>query len=301
MLSADEPGLDCYEDALVPIQTSESEPQTIIFVHLPKCGGTTLNRLIEWEYSPTRVFSIDPSFFRWSYRRVLRLSQRRLARMRAFQGHMPFGLHRILPQKATYLTVLREPVDRGISEYYYALSRVVHPEHRTIKRLSLDEYVQLTPYANVQTKLLAGQDPGYDFLSGECDEIIFNRAKRNLAEHFSLVGLTERFEETLALARILFGWKIDNYSSFNVTKGRPSKAEIPSEIQRVIEERYGYDVQLYEYAVKLFERSVEPFADRIRKDADQIKALRHPSMRRSYLFRGASAGRKIVSRLHSYI
>jgi len=27
----------------------------IIFVHLPKCGGTTLNRLIEWEYSPTRV------------------------------------------------------------------------------------------------------------------------------------------------------------------------------------------------------------------------------------------------------
>ena len=133
-------------------------PDTIIFVHLPKCGGTTLNRLVEWEYLPTQVFSIDPSFFRWSYRRLLRWSPERLARMKVFQGHMPFGLHQRLPQAATYLTILRDPVDRGISEYYYALSRIVHPEHRAMKRLGLDEYIRLTPYANVQTKLIAGQD-----------------------------------------------------------------------------------------------------------------------------------------------
>jgi hypothetical protein len=279
----------------------EDGRQAIIFVHLPKCGGTTLNRLIEWEYSPTRVFSIDPSFFRWSYRRVLHLSPRRLRRMEAFQGHMPFGLHRVLPQKATYLTVLRDPVDRGISEYYYALSRVVHPQHRTIKRLSLDEYIQLTPYANVQTKLLAGQDSGYDFLAGDCNEETLDLAKENLTEHFSLVGLTERFEETLALAKALFGWKIENYSSFNITKGRPKKDEVPSEIRNLIGERYRYDTELYQYATKLFDCSIARCGDSISKEAAGIRNLKTLSNGRLYYFRGASAVRKVVSRLHSYI
>jgi Galactose-3-O-sulfotransferase len=277
------------------------KPETIIFIHLPKCGGTTLNRLIEWEYSPTQVFSIDPSFFRWSYRKLLTCSKRRLARMKAFQGHMPFGLHRILPQTATYLTVLREPVDRGISEYYYALSRVVHPEHRSMRRLSLHQYIQATPYTNVQTKLLAGEDSGYNFLSGDCTDETLQMAKRNLDEHFSVVGLTERFEETLALAKIRFGWKIDNYSSFNVTRERPKKEEVPRQVQSIIEERYRYDVELYRYALTFFERSIASYGDRIKKEADEIKSLKRLSMGKLYYFHGASAVRKVISRLHSYV
>jgi hypothetical protein len=279
------------------VETSD----TVIFVHLPKCGGTTLNRLIEWEYSPTRVFSIDPSFFRWSYRRLLRWPPERLARMKVFQGHMPYGLHSHLPQKATYMTILRDPVDRGISEYYYALSRIVHPEHRAMKRLGLDDYIRLTPYANVQTKLIAGQDSGYDFLSGECDHDTLARAKENLTEHFSVVGLTDRFDETLALTKVLFGWQIENYGSFNVTKGRPKKDQVPSEIRNVIAERYQYDMELYEYATVLFEKSIAHHHDRIRAAVKTIAAVKSMSASRSCYFHASSAARKVISRIHSYI
>ena len=37
----------------------------------------------------------------------------RLRKTRMFKGHMLFGLHEILPQPSTYITVLRDPVDRG--------------------------------------------------------------------------------------------------------------------------------------------------------------------------------------------
>ena len=275
--------------------------EAIIFVHLPKCGGTTLNRLIEWEYSPTRVFAIDPSFFRWSYRRLLRVAPERLARMKVFQGHMPFGLHRMLPQKATYLTVLRDPIDRGLSEYYYALSRVVHPEHRAMKRMSLDRYIQLTPYANVQTKLLAGQDSGYDFLSGECTDDTLALAKQNLAAHFSIVGLTERFEETLALAKIRFRWRVQHYSSFNVTRHRLQKHEVPREIHDLIAERYKYDVELYRHAVGLFDQSISRHGDEVQKEVQHIRHLKKVSAARRCYFHCASAARKMVSRLHSYV
>jgi hypothetical protein len=280
---------------------AEMTADTIIFVHLPKCGGTTLNRLIEWEYSPAKIFSIDPSFYKWSYRRLLGTSAARLAHMKIIQGHMPFGIHRLLPQSATYMTVLRDPVDRGISEYYYALSRVVHPDHRMMKRLSLDEYIELTPHTNVQTKLLAGQYSGYDFFAGNCDERTLERAKENLSNYFMLVGLTENFDETLALAKILFGWQIRKYANFNMTRGRPSKRSIPVEICNVIAERYAYDVRLYQYAVELFNHNVAKHSVRVDEEIRTIKTAKALTKAESCYFRVASLARKTISRFHSYV
>ena len=278
---------------------SAGTDKSIIFVHLPKCGGTTLNRLIEWEYPLGRVYSIDPSFFRWSYRKLLRLRPARLSRVKVFQGHMPFGLHTILPQPATYITVLRDPIDRGISEYYYALSRVVHPQHRMMKRLSLEQYIQMTPYANVQTKLLAGQDSGYDFLAGDCTRETLELAKRNLSSHFSLVGLTERFDETLALAKILFGWRIQQYTHFNVTRGRPEKEKVPDEMRVVIAERYNFDIELYEYAKVLFSEAVLQRSEQVARELRGIREATPPEGPAAWYFRGASAARKALGRVQS--
>jgi hypothetical protein len=221
--------------------------------------------------------------------------------MLVFQGHMPFGLHTRLPQPATYLTVLRDPIDRGISEYYYALSRVVHPDHRKMKELTIEEYIQATPHANVQTKLIAGQDPGYDFFAGECTSATLATAKENLLTHFSLVGLTERFEETLALAKAIFGWQVKNYASFNVTKGRPRKDDVPEDIRQAIAERYQYDVALYAFAQELFEQNLQKHADQVRTQMAEIERARGAANGAGYYFRTASAARKMVSRLHSYI
>jgi len=40
--------------------------EALIFLHVPKSAGTTLNRLIEWEYPLFEMYSVDPVFFRWS-------------------------------------------------------------------------------------------------------------------------------------------------------------------------------------------------------------------------------------------
>ena len=211
----------------------------IIFVHLPKCGGTTLYRLVEWEYSPLNVFFVDGRFYRWSYNRLIRSRKDKLVGMQVFQGHMPFGLHKLLKAPDTYMTMLREPVDRVISEYYYRIQRREHPiEDRWMKTLSLEEYIRTTPQHNIQTKLLAGQQSGYDFLAGECSADTLSIAKENLAQRFSLVGLTERFEESLALAKLAFGWKIDHVADFNITGNRPAKSSVPPSIRDLVTDYY---------------------------------------------------------------
>src|ERR1041385_6430600 len=97
----------------------DGEAEAVIFLHVPKTAGTTLNRLIEWEYPLFEMYSVDPVLFRWSASHLWRLPQRRLKRTRMFKGHMLFGLHEILPQPATYITVLRYPIERVISAFYF--------------------------------------------------------------------------------------------------------------------------------------------------------------------------------------
>src|SRR5690242_7431356 len=96
--------------------------EAVIFLHIPKAAGSTLNRLIEFEYPLFEMYSIDPVFYRWSGTHLHRLSKRRLGKIRVFKGHMLFGLHAILPQPATYITVLREPVERVLSSFYFMRS-----------------------------------------------------------------------------------------------------------------------------------------------------------------------------------
>jgi hypothetical protein len=46
-----------------PLAASKSpkeQREALIFRHVPKTAGTTLNRIIEWQCSPFAIFTMDP-------------------------------------------------------------------------------------------------------------------------------------------------------------------------------------------------------------------------------------------------
>jgi hypothetical protein len=273
--------------------------RALIFLHLPKCGGTTLNRIIEWEYNPLRIFSIDPILYLWSYHKLNRWPASRLVKLQVLKGHMPFGIHRRLPQPFTYITFLRDPVERVISAYYFARNYLLHPKHRWISKLTLEEYVRLSPNHNVQTKYLSGREFVGDYHAGDCTEEMLAMARENLLRHFSLVGLTERFDEGLALLKIIFGWQISKYAKFNVTKTRLKKISLPASTVELIKERNQYDVALYDFGVPIFNETRARYGDEVQKQIDLISQARELSKLESLYYFGASAVRKAVSRVHS--
>jgi hypothetical protein len=274
--------------------------EAVIFLHVPKTAGTTLNRLIEWEYPLFEIYSIDPVFFRWSASHLWQLPARRLKRMRMFKGHMLFGLHKVLPQRATYITVLREPIDRVISAFYFMRSYMLHPAYWQFRRenWTLEDFVRRLPRENAQSKILAGGE-----FNSPCTEEIFEQAKENLFRHFSVVGLSERFEESLALMKLRFGWKLQRYSSFNVTRARPKKRDLPQTTLDLIVEKNSFDVALYECAAKLFEDAVKKNATEVSHIARELEAARARTQDplSSALFSIRAAGRKAISRAYSSI
>src|SRR5437660_10851235 len=223
------------------------------------------------------MYTVDPVVFRRSRERLWRLPRRRLKRFRVFKGHMKFGLHEVLPQPATYVTVLRDPIDRMISAFYFMYTYKLHPNYWKFRRegWTLEDFVKRWPKANLQTKMIAGTD--YD---APCTAEILRKAKENL-HYFSVVGLTERFEETLALMKLRFGWKLQSYSSFNVTRTRPKKRDLPQSTLDLIAERNRFDIELYECAAKRFQEAIDKKAAEVSETVCELEAARIQDPRRA--------------------
>jgi len=138
--------------------------------------------------------------------RFNQLPAERHARVRLFYSeHMEFGLHECLSRPVSYFTLLREPVARVLSHYDFAAER------RMTENMSLREQIAAHVEANLQTRLLAGPPDQIASLSpGERLE----HAKRNLRA-CAVVGLTERFDETMLLLKKVYGWRMPFYEHRN--------------------------------------------------------------------------------------
>src|SRR5437763_11491180 len=231
--------------------------EALIFLHIPKTAGTTLNRIIEWQYSPFEIFTMDPYRIRATPERLKTLPEGRRRRLRVLRGHMFYGLHQCLPQGATYMTMLRDPVARVMSAYYFILRRPLNPLHRKVKkeRLSIEDCIRLFPQRhNLQCRLIAGVKDA----SSTGDGRLLDMAKEHLAKSFSVVGICERFEESLMLIAKTFGWEVPFYENRKVSKNR---SRVDQKAIDMIREHDRLDLELYEFGKGLFEESLGKKAD----------------------------------------
>jgi len=171
----------------------------------------------------------------------------------------------------------------------------LHPNYWKFRRegWTLEDFVKRWPKANQQTKMIAGTD--YD---APCTAEILRKAKENL-HYFSVVGLTERFEETLALMKLRFGWKLQSYSSFNVTRTRPKKRDLPQSTLDLIAERNRFDIELYDCVAKSFEDAINQNAAEVSHVLCELEAARIQDPLRVGLFAVRAATRKAINRVYS--
>lgn len=297
--------------------------KTLLFLHIHKTAGTTLHRIIEREYNPLRIYTIEGSRIEWSIDHFRKLSQRRREALQVVKGHMSFGLHQYLPQLSTYITFLRDPVERCISSYYYSKGNPFNPFYKRIDResLNLPAFLEIAPWNNnLQCKTIAGidrseyrpvelfrrmtqlgtgtVDPSLDRWSNEA---ILERAKENLTRYFGFVGITEKFSQSLIALKYLFGWKLSSYSSYRKSRNRPKSDVLDSGIIAAVEERNRFDRALYGFGKKLFEDFISHSSIDFEKEQAIFRAGTSNDRFTSARNLGSSAWRAAASRLVSLL
>lgn len=232
--------------------------ETLIFLHIPKSGGTTLHGIIESQYPSQAILTIDGAHVQASIAEFKALPEAERARLQVLKGHMPFGLHEWLPQSSTYITLLRNPVERAISHYYHIVRTPHHTHHAAVAGTGMDLATFVREGVsriidNGQVRLLAARE---EMPYGQCSASMLEQAKSNVERYFRVVGFTERFDETLVLLNQEFGWGVNYYHRRNVGKNRPQTASVPDETLRLIAELNEYDLQLYRFATERMDAAV---------------------------------------------
>jgi hypothetical protein len=187
----------------------------ILFVHLGRTGGTTLRQHVLYKcVRRESIFNVgvnEPPARHGTVEDLLAMPPQEQKKLRVISGHMPFGLRERLacPETWGYLTFLRDPVARTVSEYYQVRESSTNPAHPKGMMHNLEEFVRRRCGLgrNGMCRLLSNQAYGRRF---ESEEAMFEEALRN-AEACSFIGLTEFYADSVRRLCQLCGWTVPDF------------------------------------------------------------------------------------------
>ncbi len=239
---------------------------TLVFIHMPKAAGSTLQGIIDRQYKGQKTFDIDGNGVarvQASIDCLRSLSGAERAEIRCLKGHVPFGVGQWLRSPVQYISMLREPVARAISDYNFAASNPEHNLYREVneKGMSLLQYVEMraqSGFANMYTRLLSGCVNWENLaLSAALSQDTLEIAKENVRK-CAVVGITERFDESILLFKKKLGWSSCYYVRENVTPSiRVNRNQLSSDVEKAIREYYLLDIELYQYCLEIFNENIQ--------------------------------------------
>jgi hypothetical protein len=170
-------------------------PSPIFFIHPPKSGGSTVVSFFDLNKGKDQFVSFEWDRQGWENCRT------RLLESRIGGGHQAYGIHGPLKSPLTYCTILRDPLARQISHYWYAFNgkngevargASVSATEALVQRgnISLEEWVG---------ESMAGKNLFVQMLSGDSliSESSLELAKSNLRRHIRTAGICENMSEFL--------------------------------------------------------------------------------------------------------
>ncbi len=173
------------------------------FLHLPRTAGTTLNAILRDNFAPQEILSV---YRAEDYRAARHLEPRQLDSVRLIQGHLflqSYRPPRMYDRDVRVFTFLRDPVSRLISEYRFLKTWRANHMYTFLNdnRINFREYLlsghQRLVYRgkNFMTRFFSGEGlPVERFPRRELE-----MAKHNLEHEFTVVGIQERFDESLLI------------------------------------------------------------------------------------------------------
>ena len=247
-------------DELIAIRQQASAAPTappLVFLHVPKAGGTTLNNILMKNYR-FRIDSYGDAFFpRYYPSEFVSLVQPPetddTRRPVYFTGHINVDndVFRYMPVRYVSITMLRDPVQRMVSHYRFHSTLNGSPFAAEINNgaLGFVEYLErFRAEIPLQFDVFAPRRTG-----DEPSRV--QEALRRLDSEVSFFGLQESYDGLVVQLQDLLGLPDVFYAPLNRT---PTHAA-PVDLREIEQGReiLRHDVEFYEGAKKLYERRLQ--------------------------------------------
>jgi hypothetical protein len=257
---------------------------TLFFLHLPKCGGTTFGGLLQ------QMFRRDVDVYANPYRRreLLDAPREELQSYRLIRGHFQYpDVIRKLGFLPRSVTLLRDPIARFISHYQMRKHPRWQPDNppqrayqAKLNSMSFEQFLECpeltSELANLQYRFLAGFRR--DKLGMPvCD---FNEPYARLLDNFEVVGILERFDELLEAFCFVFDFPpVTTFSNQNVSPDRDKRSQFSGELLERVAELNQHDLELYALAQHRFEQQRSQIRTEFERHPDGLPMLEQPQER----------------------
>lgn len=270
-----------------------SDGQRLFYNRVPKCGSTTLYTLIRklasmhgFTHFNSKVYdkkNVDEE----EQRRIVQLVKTTRAPC-SFDRHVFFiNFTRFGESPPIYINIIREPVERIISSYFYR--RMVAKQNKTKIRPSAYwlnkkfEHCVLTPdpectfveghnYSVLQLPYFCGQELQCQLLN---DANAIMRAKQNIEQYYAVVGTLEQMNVTLQVLEAalpqFFGGAFKVYHSLGVHRNQNlHKERVSEEIKALLRANLSGEYELYHFVQqRLYKQFRQLVKDRNEVQSDE--------------------------------
>jgi hypothetical protein len=256
-------------------------PQVLIYFHIPKTGGHTIQALFERCFPDQHfdgqlahgdtVFSVRSTPRIAEKFRQLPVEKQRA--VRCMTGvHCAMDVDTIFDRPSKFFTVVRHPVDRVISNFFHIRRLSDLPFYPFIKDLTLEQYLDSGVglyHDNQQVRMLSGcleLDPPWDrksrpISSTSCpvERRHLEMAKRNIEERFIAAAPVEEFATLVCFFKRLYGWPLQRvlFRIHNENPNRPKLAAVPEATRKRLEKLNQYDIEIYEWVKARFAKQIQ--------------------------------------------
>ena len=253
-----------------------SQPLVVVY-HIQKTAGTSLRRVVranlpasdleigadlqKLRYKPQELLS-------WHRDWYASLDPERRATLCSVMSHSAGYLLPALDHPAQALVLVREPVDRVLSFYYYKRRRPREPEGsrrtedffsleqiyatdaseraRLVRPARLESWEQFYNWQSRSLLSVFHDVSELEFSEGPSADADLWRARlRELVENVFYAGVQDRFNEYLELLARRFEWQVFAAAS-KVNERRPAAVDVPEGLRRTIRTFNWLDAELHE-------------------------------------------------------
>ena len=167
------------------------DDRVLIFLHMFKAYGTTLTSRLKSSFhdSEHAIYNTTPEHPRSIYN---------TPEMKLITGHGLFGVHSLLNKPYTYITLLRDPVERLLSAYWNIREHPEDPRFEEVHTMHFKEFAISTHFLlvpqldNYQVRELSGNPVVEREMTSDDLELAID----NLKHYFSYVNVVSNFEQS---------------------------------------------------------------------------------------------------------
>jgi hypothetical protein len=230
--------------AFMPAKTVDFTRQPLVFTHIPKTAGTTVN------------FALDSAFPGQGAFHLQRRSEQELKELAAdtamhvYSGHLTYqqlaAAFTAAGRHPLYVTVLRDPIDRILSEYAYARETTEAGRwHALASTHDIDAFIAIM--AKEHRQFLVGKQ--CRFVSAE-KTANADQAFDSLKKNFAVIGVQRNLEGFLSGIERVTGLGLPRSEPHNQTAKRVFKEELAKKTLRILERTTKEDRRLYDMTLE---------------------------------------------------